>query len=67
MNKNKYVRREKYLDFFHRLKDKDVVKVVSGVRRSGKSTLLQLFVNDLKQDGIEEACIQVLNFENLAN
>ncbi|MDR3156941.1 MAG: ATP-binding protein [Lactobacillales bacterium] len=67
MNKNKYVRREEYLDFLHRWKDKNVVKVISGVRRSGKSTLLQLFVNDLKQTEVEETCIQVINFENLVN
>ncbi|MDR0691155.1 MAG: ATP-binding protein [Streptococcaceae bacterium] len=67
MNENKYVRREGYLDFLHRLRDKDVMKVISGVRRSGKSTLLQLFVNDLKQNGVADTCIQIINFENLAN
>ncbi len=38
----KYVARDEYLDFLKRHQDKKVIKVVSGVRRSGKSTLLSI-------------------------
>lgn len=45
--KLKYVKRKEYLDFLHRHQDKKIIKIVSGVRRSGKSTLFELFKNDL--------------------
>ena len=44
-------------------KDKDLIKVVSGLRRSGKSTLLQLFQKELQKKGIGKKQIHVYNFE----
>ncbi|WP_420907737.1 ATP-binding protein [Lactobacillus acetotolerans] len=65
MNK-KYVVRTEYLNFLKRHQAKHVIKVVSGVRRSGKSTLLFLFREYLKSTGVSEKQITTINFEDMA-
>ncbi len=57
------IRRKEYIDKLLLYKDKDIIKVVTGLRRSGKSTLLQMFRNDLSKNGITESQIQFYNFE----
>jgi predicted AAA+ superfamily ATPase len=47
------------------LKDQNVIKVISGVRRCGKSTLLLMFAEELKHNGVQEQQIQFYNFEDL--
>ena len=42
------IRRDSYLKFLNTWQNRDVIKVLSGVRRSGKSTLLAMFQQDLK-------------------
>jgi predicted AAA+ superfamily ATPase len=59
----KIIRRIKYLDKLLSYKDKDIIKVVTGLRRSGKSTLLEIFKNDLFINGITSEQIQSYNFE----
>ena len=44
--------------------DKDVIKVVTGFRRSGKSTLFALFIEYLKKSGIKPNCIISINLED---
>ncbi|MFU8926908.1 ATP-binding protein [Acinetobacter puyangensis] len=61
--KTPYVRRDAYLQFLHTWQDRDLIKVLSGVRRSGKSTLLRLFQQDLLVQGIDPENIIVINFE----
>lgn len=61
----KYVDRPEYLDFLTRWKDKNIIKVVSGVRRAGKSTLFYLFREQLKSQGISENQMININFENM--
>ena len=63
----KYVARDEYLNFLKRHQDKHVIKVVSGVRRSGKSTLFLLFREYLKENGVSSNQIITINFENMAN
>ncbi|MDR3257964.1 MAG: ATP-binding protein [Mycoplasmataceae bacterium] len=63
----KFIKRVEYLDFLKRWQEKDVIKVISGVRRSGKSTLLKLFVNQLINEDIDSDQIQVINFEDFEN
>ncbi|NLC89568.1 MAG: AAA family ATPase, partial [Clostridiaceae bacterium] len=49
------------------MKDKDFIKVLTGVRRCGKSTILQAFVEELIRQGISSDQVQVYNFEDLDN
>ena len=60
------IQREQYLEFLRRHKDQDVIKVVSGVRRCGKSTLFELFKQELLASGVKANQIISINFEDLA-
>jgi len=57
------IRRKYYLDKLLSYKDKDIIKVVTGLRRSGKSTLLQMYKDDLLKISIIAEQIQFYNFE----
>ena len=57
------IRRKYYLDKLLSYKDQDIIKVVTGLRRSGKSTLLQMFRDDLSKKEISNKQIQFYNFE----
>lgn len=61
------INRENYLEKLRQLKDKHIIKVISGVRRSGKSTLLELFRKELIKSGIKENQVQSINFEEAKN
>lgn len=56
--------RENYLQKLIDAKDKDFIKVITGLRRSGKSTLLQMFKNYLVDNNIHESNIIYMNFES---
>lgn len=59
------VKRQQYLDKLIKLRDKQVIKVVTGFRRCGKSTLLMQFRDHLKECGVEDSQIISVNFERL--
>ena len=59
--------RVKYLDRLKKWKDKDLIKVVTGIRRCGKSTLFELYIDYLKSLGIEDNHIISINFEDPDN
>lgn len=59
----KYTNRKEYIDKLLSYKDKDLIKVVSGLRRSGKSTLLEIFREKLLKLGVGKTQIQFYNFE----
>lgn len=56
--------RIEYLEELKRWKDKDLIKVVTGIRRCGKSTLFELFIDDLKKNDITEEQIIQINLES---
>lgn len=55
------VMRTEYINFLRRHRDKQVIKVVSGVRRSGKSTLFKLFQDELLSEGVNQSQIIAIN------
>lgn len=61
------IKRPEYLKFLANWKDHEVIKVVSGIRRCGKSTLFELYKNHLLQNGVEENQIISINFEDADN
>jgi len=58
------IERNDYMSRLISLKDKDFIKVLSGIRRSGKSTLLEMFKTHLLESGIKESCILHINMDS---
>lgn len=58
------IERPEYLKFLINWKDKQIIKVITGVRRCGKSTLFDLYINYLKKTGINDNQIIKINFED---
>ena len=56
--------RDLYLNQLIKFKDKKLIKVITGLRRSGKSTLLSLFENHLITSGVDRNHIIRMNFES---
>ncbi|WP_028509322.1 ATP-binding protein [Ruminococcus sp. NK3A76] len=61
------IQRDEYLDFLMSWKDKQIIKVISGIRRCGKSTLFELFCTRLQNDSVLPEQIIMLNFEDAEN
>lgn len=57
------VLRHQYLDKLNQLKDKNIIKVITGVRCCGKSTLLKQFADQLKQQEVPESAIIFLQLD----
>ena len=55
---------KEYLEKLRRFKDKDFIKAVTGIKRCGKSTLFDLFINYLKETGISDNQIIKVNLED---
>lgn len=60
------IQREAYLEKIRPFIDKDLVKVLTGIRRSGKSTMLQLIQQELQRMGVSDRQIYSINFESLS-
>lgn len=58
------VERKKYLEKLELFKDKKIIKIITGIRRCGKSTLLRQFSDKLKQNGVQENQIIFINLES---
>lgn len=56
--------RSEYLEEIKKWKDKDIIKVVTGIRRCGKSTLFELYIDYLKKSGVKEDHIISINLES---
>lgn len=61
------VKRKEYLEKLIEWKDEQVIKVVTGIRRCGKSTLLLQYQDYLRENGVSDEQIISLNFEELEN
>ena len=59
--------RTEFLERLKSYKDKHIIKVITGVRRCGKSTLLAMFRDYLIKTGVDESQIVFLNFEDYDN
>ena len=59
------VERKEYLDRLNQWRDEQVIKVITGIRRCGKSTLLLQYQEWLKASGVSEDQIVSVNFEEL--
>ena len=57
--------RKEYLDFLVKSKDRQIIKIVSGVRRCGKSTLFEIYKDFLLENGVEKNQIISINFEDM--
>jgi predicted AAA+ superfamily ATPase len=60
---SKYINRKQYINKLLSYKDKDLIKVITGLRRSGKSTLFDLYREQLYKFGIGKRQVQFYNFE----
>ncbi len=58
------IERTEYLEQLKAFKDKDLIKVVTGIRRCGKSTLFDLFIDYLKKMGVKDEQIIKINLED---
>lgn len=59
------IKREKYLSKIREFYDDDLIKVIMGIRRCGKTILLDQIIEELKEKGIQEDHILHINFEDL--
>ena len=60
-----YIGRPNYLKQLLAYQDSDLVKIVTGIRRCGKSTLMLLMVEELRKQGISDKNIIHINLESL--
>ena len=58
--------RDNYLAWLLKWRDQQIIKVVTGVRRCGKSTLFAMYQDHLLANGVARAQIIAINFEDLA-
>ncbi|MDR3305603.1 MAG: ATP-binding protein [Clostridiales Family XIII bacterium] len=65
MNDN--IKRERYMKKLRELRDEHIIKVIVGVRRCGKSILLEMFRDELSASGVNEKQLTYINFEEPEN
>lgn len=66
MENNMIINRPTYMKLLKEFQDSDAVKIITGIRRSGKTFLMNMFINQLKDEGITSDQIIHINFEDLA-
>lgn len=59
------IERKEYLEKLSDWKDKNIIKVITGIRRCGKSTLLKMFANELLHNEVKKEQIISINFEEM--
>ena len=65
MQKTNLISRELYLRKLRAFRDTDMIKVLTGIRRCGKSSLMKLMAQWLRDNGIEDKQIIEINFESM--
>lgn len=63
----KRIERASYLNKLIAFKDKNLIKVITGIRRCGKSTIMEIYRDWLKEQGVSTDQIVYLNFEDYDN
>ena len=58
------INRQEYLKQIVKFKDTDLIKIITGIRRCGKSTILEMYIKYLKEQGIKDEQIIKINLEN---
>ncbi|MBQ6394104.1 AAA family ATPase, partial [Candidatus Saccharibacteria bacterium] len=58
------IERTEYLEKLKSFRDKDLIKVITGIRRCGKSTLFDIFIDYLLKNGVKKEQIIKVNLEN---
>ena len=58
------INRQEYLKQLVKFKDTDLIKIITGIRRCGKSTILEMYIKYLKEQGIKDEQIIKINLEN---
>lgn len=61
------IKRETYMQRIRPFMNTDLIKVFTGIRRAGKSVMLELVKNELKESGINEENFLCINFEQFSN
>jgi predicted AAA+ superfamily ATPase len=61
------IMRSEYLEQLLAFKDKQLIKVITGIRRCGKSTLFELYREELMKTGVKDEQITAINFEDADN
>jgi len=61
------VKREMWLEKIRPFYKSELIKVLTGIRRCGKSVLMRQIIDEIKAGGIEESHIIFINFEDLSN
>ena len=59
-----FIKRTSELEYLNKFRDKKIIKVVTGVRRCGKSVLLNLYADELKASGVVKERIISINLED---
>ena len=59
------IKRELYLNKIRPFIDSDLIKVIIGIRRCGKSVLMKQIISEIKEKHVDDAHIIYLNFEDL--
>jgi hypothetical protein len=66
MEGNTMIQRESYMKQIRPFIDQNIVKVLTGIRRCGKSVMMELIRDELKAQGKDERCMLSINFESMA-
>lgn len=67
MRREEMINRPQYLEKLMSFKDADLIKIVTGVRRCGKSTLFDLYKDELLKLGVKAEQIQIIKLEEVEN